>query len=43
MFGALSIYDYDLTSKQNHDFQQWRERQRKLEEERRQKDVFMIC
>jgi hypothetical protein len=33
---------YDLTQKQNHKFQQWRERQRKCEEEKRKKDVFMI-
>jgi predicted aldo/keto reductase-like oxidoreductase len=42
MFDALSIYDYDLTQKQNYCFQQWRERQRKCEEKKRKKDAFMI-
>jgi hypothetical protein len=37
MFDTLSSYGYDLTKKQNHDFQQWRERQSKCEEERRKK------
>jgi hypothetical protein len=42
MFGGLLNYDYDLTQNQNHDFQQWKERQRKCEEEKRRKQPFMI-
>jgi hypothetical protein len=33
---------YDLTQKQNHDFQQWKERQKKCEEEKRRKQLFML-
>jgi hypothetical protein len=33
---------YDLTQKQNHDFQQWKERQMKSEEEKRRKQPFML-
>jgi hypothetical protein len=33
---------YDLTQKQNRDFQQWKERQRKCEEESRRKQPFII-
>jgi hypothetical protein len=39
MFG---LYDYDLTEKQNYDFQQWREKQRKCEEQRKRRDAHMI-
>jgi hypothetical protein len=37
MFSGLLNSDYDLTPKQNYEFQQWRERQRKCEEERKKK------
>jgi predicted RNA-binding protein with RPS1 domain len=39
MFG---LSGYDLTPKQNHDFQHWKERQMKYEEESRRKQPFML-
>jgi hypothetical protein len=33
---------YILTEKQIYDFQQWMERKRKCEEERRKNDAFMV-
>jgi hypothetical protein len=39
---GLSSYGYDLTEKQKYDFQQWKERQMKSEEEKRRKQPFML-
>jgi hypothetical protein len=42
MFGTLLNCDYDLTEKQNYDFQQWREIQRKFEEQKKRREAHMI-
>jgi hypothetical protein len=39
---GLSLSGYDLTEKQKYDFQQWKERQMKSEEESRRKQPFML-
>jgi hypothetical protein len=41
MFGLVGS-DYDLTEKQTYDFQQWREKQRKCEEQRKRRDAHML-
>jgi hypothetical protein len=42
MYTGLFNSDYDLTPKQNYEFQQWRERKKKCEEERRRKQPFIL-
>jgi hypothetical protein len=39
MFG---LFDYDLTEKQKYDFQQWREKQRKCEEQKKRTGTYKL-
>jgi hypothetical protein len=42
MFGKPSIYNYDLTKKQNDNYQKWRDKQEKNEIEKVKKNQGML-